>query len=241
MKFIKIKTQKIIPPKDDIYLILDKYLPKLRDGDILFITSKVLAIHQGRCMKIDPKIKKENLIYQEADKIIPQKLLLYKNFPLTIKNHTLIPSAGIDESNGNGYYILWPKNIAALIKQIHCHLQKKFKIKNLAVVVTDSHTVPLRYGVLGVSIGFYGIEPLYDYRGKQDIFNKKLKYTTVNIVDALSAMVTLFMGEGNEQIPMVLLRGAEFIKFTNKATFKKLIIPEHKDLYAPLLKMFKRS
>lgn len=139
------------------------------------------------------KLKKDNLIYQEADKIIPQKFLLYKDFPLTIKGNTLIPLAGIDESNGNGYYILWPKNISALVKQIHHYLQKK------------------------------------------------LKYTMVNIVDALLAMATVFMEEGNEQTPMVLLQSVEFVKFSNKETFKKLIIPEDKDLYYPLLKIFRKK
>ena len=28
---------------------------------------------------------------------------------LTIKDHLLIPMAGVDESNGNGTYILWPR------------------------------------------------------------------------------------------------------------------------------------
>lgn len=241
MKFIKIKTRPIIPPKDDIYPILDKLLPQFQEGDTLFITSKILAIHQGRCVKIDSKIKKDNLIYREADKFIPRRLLLWKDFPLTIKEHTLIPSAGIDESNGNGYYILWPKNINALLKQIYNYLRKKMKIKKFAVVAVDSHTIPLRYGVLGISIGFYGLEPLYDYRGKPDIFGKKLKYTTTNIVDALSATAVLLMGEGNERTPMVLLRGAEFIKFTNKPTFKKLAIPMNKDIYTPLLKIFKKK
>ena len=29
---------------------------------------------------------------------------------LTIKQGMLIPTAGIDESNGDGYYILWPRD-----------------------------------------------------------------------------------------------------------------------------------
>ena len=88
---------------------------------------------------------------------------------ITIKGHTLIANAGIDESNANGYYILWPKRPSALAKEIRAYLKKKYKIKNLAVVVTDSHIIPLRHGTTGISIGFYGMEPLYDYRGMPDI------------------------------------------------------------------------
>jgi F420-0:gamma-glutamyl ligase len=45
MNFIKVKTGSILPPKDNLYPILDKYLPKLKEGDVIFITSKILAIH----------------------------------------------------------------------------------------------------------------------------------------------------------------------------------------------------
>lgn len=242
MRFIKVKTKSLVPPQDDIYKILRTSLPRLWEGDVIFITSKILAIHQGRCIKIDPQhVQKDRLIKKEADKYIQRRLAPYGNFYLTIKNSTLIPSAGIDESNGNGYYILWPRRVNSLLKELRDHLKKKFKLKNLAVVATDSHTIPLRYGVVGISIGSYGLEPLYDYRGKRDIFGRKLKYTKINIVDALSAMAVLLMGEGNEQIPIIVLRGAKFIKFSNTASHKKLAIPAQQDLYAPLLEVFKNK
>src|SRR3989338_5371289 len=117
MEFIKVKVRTVVPPRDNIYPILDKFLPRLREGDVLFITYKILAIHQGRCLKINSSVKKDHLIKKEADKYIRRRLASYGNFFLTIKNSTLIPSAGIDESNGNGYYILWPQGIVPLLKE----------------------------------------------------------------------------------------------------------------------------
>jgi dihydrofolate synthase / folylpolyglutamate synthase len=241
MKFIKIKTRKILPPKDDIYPILDKYLPKLNEGDVIFITSKILSIHQGRCVKnAKCKMQKLKLIKQEADYLLPKNIVAGSEIILTIKDNTLIPSAGIDESNANGYFILWPKNINRTLIEIRKYLLKKYRLKKLAVIATDSHTTPLRWGTQGISVGFCGLEPLYDYRGKKDIFKRKLKYTQSNIVDALSSMAVLLMGEGSEKTPVVILRGAKFIKFTNKDTYKKFIIHPKKDLYYPLLKIFKK-
>ena len=181
------------------------------------------------------------LIKREAERYLHRALRGYKDFILTIKNSTLIPSAGIDESNGNGYYILWPQRITSLLKELQVYLKKRYKLKNLAVVATDSHTTPLRYGVIGISIGFCGLEPLYDYRGRPDIFGRKLKYTKTNVIDSLSAMAVLLMGEGNEMVPMVILRGAKFVRFTNKDAHRKLFIPPHKDLYAPLLRVFQNK
>jgi len=247
MQFLPIKTRKFIPPKDDIFGLLDNYLPRLKEGDVVFITSKVLSIHQGRCIKIKPADKsarytqKHQLIKTEADYSLPLNKVNGSDIVLTIKDHTLIPSAGIDESNANGYLILWPKNINRLCKEIAQYLKKKHHIKKLAVVATDSHTTPLRWGVTGISIGFFGLEPTFDYRGKKDIYGRKLKYTKANIVDALSAMAVLLMGEGNEKIPMVILRGAKIVKFTTKDTYRKFVIDPKKDLYYPLLKVFKKN
>lgn len=240
MQFIPIKTKAVLPPKENIYGVLDKFLPKLKEGDVLFITSKVLAIHQGRCVKITPEVNKKDLIKQEAERYAISHSPS-GDWILTVKNHTLIPSAGIDESNGNRYYILWPKNIPKLAQEICHYLKKKFSLNNLAIIVTDSHTIPLRYGVIGISIGFYGMEPFCDYKGKPDIFGRKLKYTKTNIVDALAAMGVLLMGEGKERTPMLIIRNAKFVQFTQKSTYKKLVIPPEEDIYKPLLEVMKEK
>lgn len=230
-----------MPPKDDLYELLDKSLPKLNNGDVLLLTSKVLAIHQGRCVKMDPSVDKDALITREADAFIPRKKTRGASVVLTIKNSTLIPSSGIDESNGNGYYILWPKNVNRLLKEIRAYLMRKHRVRNLGLIATDSHTIPLRYGVVGISMGFYGLEPLLDYRGKKDIFSRKLVMTRADVVDSLAAMGVLLMGESSERSPLLLVRGANFVRFTNRPTWRKLAIPKHIDLYAPLLKAFQKK
>lgn len=239
MRFIPVRTRPILPPKDGIYPILDDSLPKLREGDVVFITSKILAIHQGRCVKIRPGITKGALIKKEAERYAHSHLKSWKDLYITIKGHTLIANAGIDESNANGYYILWPRRPSALAKEIRAYLKKKYKIKDLAVVVTDSHIVPLRHGTMGISIGFYGMEPLYDYRGMPDIFGRLLRHTTKNIIDGLSSMAVLLMGEGSERTPIMILRGAKFIVFTDKETYRRSVVDPKNDLYAPLWKEFK--
>jgi len=239
LEVIEVKTRKVLPPKDDLYEILDQHLPKLKEGDVLLIASKILAIHQGRSVKIG-KLKKADLVKLEADFHLPGRLVAGSEIIITIKDHTLIPSAGIDESNGKGHYILWPKNTNQLLKKICQYLKKKFHIKKLAVVATDSHTTPLRWGTQGIAIGFYGIKPLFDYRGKKDIFGRKLKYTQRNLVDPLANLGALIMGEGNEQTPMAIVRGAKWVKFTTKDYSKEFFINPKDDLYYPLLKIFKK-
>jgi len=241
MQITPVKTRKLKPPKDDIFDVLDNYCPSLNERDVLLIASKILAIHQGVCVPIDSIIDKDELIKKEADVFIPRQECPGEHVILTLKNKTLIPSAGIDESNANAHYILWPKNPEKASKLICKYLKKKFSIKNLAVIITDSRTSPMRYGTIGISIGFYGLEPLKNYVDKKDIFGRKIKMTQSNVVDALSAMGVFAMGEGNEQTPMVIIRDADFVEFTNKETYEKLLIPIKEDIYYPLLANFYKN
>lgn len=260
MKFIPVKTRSIIPPKDNIYPILDKYLPKLREKDVVFITSKIIAIHQGRTV-LKEGVDKNELIKKEADfvfKAVRQKTprptrergrpssvpsitfngvrQAFRNgredkVVLTIKNNTIIPQAGIDESNGGDYYILWPQDPNNQAKEICKYLKKKYDLKKLGVVITDSHLLPFRWGTSGISIGFYGIEPTKDYRGKKDIFGRKMEMTKVNVVDSISNMAVLHMGEGNNKQPIVIGMGLDFVKFTNRDKSKDFIISKEEDVF----------
>ena len=93
----------------------------------------------------------------------------------------------------------------------------------------------------GVSIGFFGFHPVNDLRGKKDLFGRKLKITTVNVADGLAASAVLLMGESNEGTPLLLIRGADFVRFTNRDTYRELVMHPKTDLYAPLLKAFKKK
>jgi F420-0:gamma-glutamyl ligase len=118
------------PPQDDIYSLLDTYLRDIRDGDILFITSKVVSIHQGLCIPVDTT-SKIDLVKREAEKYIVSDIVPGRDIYLTLKNNILIPSAGIDESNADGHYILWPRDMGDFCTQVHTHICARYGIKNL--------------------------------------------------------------------------------------------------------------
>ena len=52
--------------------------------------------------------------------------------------------------------------------------QVRFSLKNVGVIITDSRTTPLRWGVTGFSIAYSGFEPLKNYIGTKDILEKDL-------------------------------------------------------------------
>lgn len=239
LEFIPVKTRTIYPPKDDIYDILSNL--ELKDGDIVFITSKIMAIHQGRTIKTD-EITKEDLIKRESERYLP-----YANktgnfhVNLTVTQNVLIPAAGIDESNANGYYVMWPKNIDALCREFRDYLMKRDNLKNLGVIATDSHTMPLRWGVTGITIGLAGVEPLNDIRGKEDLFGRQMHVTKVNLIDPLTSLAVLLMGESNESTPIVILRDYHKIKFSENSSMEDFKIEPEMDLYRPLIEVIPKS
>lgn len=240
IEFQPIKTRALQPPKDDLFKVMAEALPPLKNGNVLVITSKVLAIHQGRCVKTKKGLTKDRLALKEADYIVANDPKPF-GFRLTIKDGTIIASAGIDESNGNDYYILWPQNIQKSAREIWQYLKKKHGLKNLGVIVTDSHVTPLRRGVTGVAIGFWGFKPTKNYVGQPDIFSRPLQHTQANIADSLAAIAVLLMGEAREQTPLCLIRGTEFLEFTDQDCSTDLFIPPEEDIYQPVLKGFREN
>ena len=235
LHFTPVKTRIIHPPKDDIRDILND-MP-VKEGDIIFITSKILGIAEGRTAKIS-EVSKETLIQQESERYLPfanDQDSFHVN--LTVAQNILIPAAGIDESNADGYYVMWPTDPDSTCQKIRQYLMDKHHIKHLGVVTTDSHTTPLRWGVTGITIGLAGIEPLKDIRGEPDLFGRKMHVTKVNLIDPLASMAVLLMGESAECTPIVILSDYQGISFSDKASMQDFKIPLEEDIYQALIKV----
>ena len=237
MNITALKTNRIDsdnPP--NLLSILQRYLQSFKEQSILAITSKIVAICEGRVIKIG-QIDKLDLIHKEAEFYLRPDHQYH--ISLTIKNNLLVPTAGIDESNGNGYYILWPKNPQKTANTVRSYLQNRFNLHKVGVVITDSKTTPLRWGTTGTALAHSGFAPLNNYIGTKDIFGRKLKVTYANIMDALAAGAVLVMGEGNEQTPLAVIQDVPFVKFQNRNPTNKelnnLKIDLKDDLYGSLL------
>ncbi len=243
MEVHAIQTRIFLPPKDNLWELLSQSIKSLEEDSVVAVTSKVVAIGEGRCISLESSTKDE-LAIKEADKYIPREKSPGGWILHTLKNNMLIASSGVDESNGADYFILWPKDPMQSAKRIWGFLKKKFKIKNLGVVITDSRLVPLRRGVVGISIGFYGFKPIKDYRGKEDIFGRVMRMETSNLPDSLATAAVLETGEGSEQQPIAVISDIpdiEFIqrKFRPKTKDDSFEIPEKEDMFYPFLSSVK--
>ena len=239
MEIISVKTKKLLPPKDDLFDVLEKTLSDVQDGDVIFFTSKVVSIHQGRCIKTEDIEDRERLIDDESDAVLRPKC--QEGITIGLKHAMVNPFGGIDESNGNAYTILTPKDPNVFAKDVHDYLTTRFKLTALGVVIVDSTFLPMRAGSVTLSIASYGLEVLRDYRNKKDIFARVLKMTQINVVDSLAAFAGIYLGEGDEQTPVVILRNLPNVEFTNESRHDTLTKLPFGDSFCAFLSLFKKS
>jgi putative folate metabolism gamma-glutamate ligase len=234
------RTPKIVPGNTLIDIIINA-LPTIDNNSILVITSKIISICQNRIIPKNQVDDKYELVKNEADFYLDGDYTHEYGICLTIKHGILIPTAGIDESNSNDCYVLYPYDLQNELTTLWTILKNHYHIENLGILVTDSHTTPLRRGVTGIALGWCGFKPLHNYIGEPDIFGNLLRVTQLNLVDNLACAAVLMMGEGNEQTPLALIQNMnDKIVFQNHPpTVDELnsvsILIEH-DIYAPLLK-----
>lgn len=237
MKITPIKTYRITKNDTDLLKVLDKHLPKLKERSIIAISSKIVSICEGATVPANKQLK-QTLVEEEADLYLPVALNKY-GFHLTIKDGTMIASAGIDESNGNGNYILWPRDSQKTANTVRRHLIRRHKLKNVGVIIVDSKTTPLRWGTVGTTLAFSGFSPLNNYVGKKDLFNYRMRVTRSSIYEGLGASAVLIMGEGAESTPIALIEDLPHIKFKQRNPtpheLLSLSISIEDDVFAPIL------
>jgi coenzyme F420-0:L-glutamate ligase len=256
MELFGIQTP-IINPGDNLAELLCASLSaqgfSLASHDILVIAETVVATAQNRirelkAVDVSPRAQKlseryeletslAQLILDEADEIlggVPHVLL-------TLKDNTLMANAGIDRSNAPaGHVVLLPSNPTNAAWQIKKDLEAKTG-QELGIIIADSRTQPLRLGTIGLAIGVAGIEPIKDFRGQKDLFGRPLRITRAAVADNLASAAQLLLGEANERIPLVVIRGAP-VEFTTRIIRPdELIISQDECMYLAIFRQYKNK
>ncbi|MFA5184707.1 MAG: coenzyme F420-0:L-glutamate ligase [Patescibacteria group bacterium] len=231
MRIKALKTA-IFRPREKLLPFIDRHIGKLAEGDILVITSKIVALAEGRFQPLTTKDEKERLIRSESEFALPTKLAY-----LTIKDGIVMASAGVDESNGNGNIIMLPRDSFKVARTIRRYFQGRFKLKKLGVIITDSRTAPLRAGITGVALGYAGFKGIKDYRRTLDIFGRPFHFSRVDMADSLAAAAVLCMGEGRERRPLAIISGAP-VEYVERVSRDELRIDIKEDMYGPLFHQF---
>jgi coenzyme F420-0:L-glutamate ligase len=232
MRVRSIRTR-VFKEHESLEAFVIRYIPRVRERSIIVVTSKIVALSEGRTARAEDK---EKLVVAESE-----WTLKTKRGRLTLKDGILMWNAGIDSSNaGAGRIVLLPKDSFRSAATLAAKLKKRYKVRSLGVVITDSRLMPLRTGVVGIALGHAGFKGLKDYRGKTDLFGDIYHVTRVDVADSLATAAVLLMGEGDERQPLAIIESAP-VEFTNKVKRNELCIPLADDMYLPLFKRIPRK
>ncbi len=220
---------------EDLFLFVTQYIKTLREKSVVIVTSKIVALAERRTAVVTNEHTKEKLIRSESDLAIPTQYGW-----LTIKDGAVMATAGIDESNGNGKLILLPKDSFRAAGVLRRKLKKKYHLRNIGVIITDSRTMPFRSGVMGIALGYAGFRGVKDYRGTLDIFGRSYKYSRTDVAGGLAAAAVLAMGEGNERRPLAIIQKASIV-FCEHVSRKELMVDVRDDMYLPLFRALLKS
>lgn len=190
----------------------------LQDGDVLAVSSKYVAISEGRVISLDavqvtaeaeilatrfqmnPKVTQ--LVMNEADQIfggIP-------GFLLTYKEGIVSPNAGLDRSNiPSGYVVLFPRKPYESAARLRQEMRARLGV-DIGIILTDSWLMPGRLGTSGVALATAGFKPIQDERGKNDLFGNPMQVTQRGIADGICVCAEMVMGERDEATPLVIVR-----------------------------------
>ncbi len=246
MRLYAVKTN-IIQIRQDITTLVLKSLERqnlrLEDGDVLALTSKIVAYSEGRIVKlVDLKpsekakrlAKTFSLVPEFAELILQEGEKIYggtKKAVLSLKKGILTANSGVDNKNvPEGYVALWPKDPEGQVKRIRKEVFDTTGIR-VAVMIIDSGLAPLRLGTRGLALAVVGFKPVMDLREKKDIFEKPITITRHSVADDLASAAHLLMGEGAEKTPVVLIKDAPIVYDENSYGSVDMMIPPEECIF----------
>lgn len=245
IRLIPVPGIPLIKEKDDLGKIISERI-KLEDKDIVVICETVVSKAQGRVVdikKIKPcdkaiEISKKTgkdarlvqLILDESKEVLKVGDTV---IVVETKDGNICASAGIDVSNVCG-----DESIVGLLPNDPDHEAEKIRIslkkltgKEVAVIISDTQGRPFRSGAVGVAIGVSGMKSLWKRAGEKDLYGYELKSSIIATADEAASAASLLMGQADEGIPVVIIRGARYLK--GEGSSKELLREKEKDLFRP--------
>lgn len=242
----------LIQPGDNLVGIvldaLDKVNLTLQHNDILVFAQKVISKAENRLVNLqnvtpsaqafdlanrsgkDPRFVQ--LILQESNEVLRVRpgLIIVEH-----KKGFICANAGIDHSNVQGpwgnpddWVLLLPEDPDFSAQKIRESMESATGL-NLGILVVDSHGRAWRNGTVGISVGLSNVPAIIDKRGDPDLFGYRLRVTLIAAADELAAAASLVMGQADESLPIIHVRGFPYP--LRQSVLSELIRPKDQDLF----------
>ena len=235
-------TPALVGPGDDLgdalVAALEHWGGDLRDGDVVAVASKVVALAEGAVIQASPGASpgatpgaspgtdddpRRALARSQADRIVADAT---QALVVATRHGFVCANAGIDASNVADGLLLLPLDPDASAAALRAHLSRALDV-DVAVVITDTFGRPWRMGQVDVALGIAGMAALRDERGGRDLHGRRLDVTVAAVGDAVAAAADLVRTKASG-VPFVLLRGLEV---GGDGTGQDLVRPIDEDLF----------
>jgi coenzyme F420-0:L-glutamate ligase / coenzyme F420-1:gamma-L-glutamate ligase len=219
--------------------------PRLLPNDILVVTQKIVSKAEGCFVDLTDVVPspEAKALAMEVNKypalvelVLRESSAVVRKAPnVLITRHRLghvMANSGIDASNigsGNGgSVLLLPLDPDASAARIADAAEARFGFLP-GVVISDSFGRPWRMGTVNVAIGISAMPAIIDQRGQADRDGRIMQMTMIAVADAVAAAAGLAMGEGDEGIPAVIVRG---LRLSGEHQSSRAIVrPINEDLF----------
>ena len=240
MQVIPVHIEKEIDSSDNLSeLLLNN--TSLEDGDIIVVAQKIISKNEGRLVtlsSVSPSLLAEGIAsqYKKDPRIVElilsetKRIVRMNNGIIIVEtNHGFVcANAGVDESNmDEGLATLLPIDSDQSAQNIRNSVKDSSQ-KNIAVLISDTFGRPFRMGQTNCALGISGMNPLLDYEGTLDSFQKILRVTEIAVSDELCAAAELVMKK-TTKCPFVIIRDYSF-NFED-CGIEKIVRPENEDLF----------
>jgi coenzyme F420-0:L-glutamate ligase/coenzyme F420-1:gamma-L-glutamate ligase len=199
-------------PGDDLAEAIAAAAPWMADGDVVVVTSKVVAKVEGNLVPVPPGSDRE-AVRQQAIREQTVRVVARRG-PLSIvqtRHGWVVAAAGIDASNVAGdALVLLPEDADASARALRARLRHLLGV-DVAVVVSDTFGRTWRDGLTDVAVGAAGIAALTDFRGAVDAHGNELQTTQMAVVDEIAAAADLVKGK-LAAVPVAVLRGLPVVR-----------------------------
>lgn len=192
-----------VRPGDDLAGLLIEALTRedvaLEDGDIVLVTSKVVAKSEGR---IGTGHRHEALARE------PHRVVARRGATVIVRNGLglTLAAGGIDASNIEpGRLVLLPLDPDASARALRARLHDRTGSR-VGVLVTDTAGRAWREGQTDLAIGAAGLTVLESYVGRTDPYGNPLVVTAPAVADELAGAAELAQGKLAAR-PFALVRG----------------------------------
>jgi coenzyme F420-0:L-glutamate ligase/coenzyme F420-1:gamma-L-glutamate ligase len=218
----------------------------LHAGDVLVVAQKVVSKAENRFVdvaSVTPSAAAEKLAAETGKDsrfvevvLSESKRIVRHRENLIIAEHKrgwVMANAGIDHSNvapGDGHerILLLPVDPDASARALRDELVASYGVP-VGVIISDSFGRPWRRGTVGIALGAAGLPAIIDWRGHPDLFGRPLEVTETGFADEIAAAASLVMGQADEAMPMVLVRGLSWT--APDADAAALVRPPEHDLF----------